>query len=225
MAPTGRFPKVRQTAANVIQRNNLSVGGSTYENAGHQLLDFTFYDTYKYLNTRPTFRMFTEGTSQGASPKSTFQTNMSIGGQLPKGQHFNAEFIMLQFNSCNVQDADPCTPSTGMTHAAITAFNKMLATTTLEIYIQNKDSQFTLPFQNIIGIRNLIQPSILTTKEQFELIPCNQFNGVYKLRTPVTLDANVSFWIQITHDSASMDTALNDLTVQVAMRGTLLRKI
>jgi hypothetical protein len=198
------------------RRKNLAQG--TYATSGEKL-DHSYFDTQLIVASSTTPMHFFQNAqgqafNTGSSVKGLQHTNMTIGGQLPRGQRFTIRNIKLMYTA-TAQLAD----------ATIQLWYEFLANTTMEFMITGKDSLCTLTLQEILGASTLILPAVTSTtfSSTINRIILPRFHGIYPLNTPIILAEQTNFEVKVTPQVATPASGLDGDWLKISLNGILER--
>jgi hypothetical protein len=189
-------------------QRDLSKG--TYSKFGEKL-DYTYYDSALLAIATTQIRLFQQGLGQGSTPKRQDQTNMSIGGQLPRGQRMTIKNIKIMLSS-----------ATALGTAAVQKLYDMLNQTTFEFIITGKDSLISLTLQELMGISTAIAMTPTAAGDNIPFI-LPRYHGIFPLNIPIILAEQTNFEVKIIHQVA-VDTLLAGMVLKVGLNGKLERK-
>lgn len=186
-------------------RKSLRIG--TYSTGGERLC-WDYYDTLTLANGTSVYRMFTAGLS---SSKSLWQTNLSVGGQLPANQRMSI-FAIKGFYST----------AAALATVDVQYLYSWLTTTTLEFLIEGKASLFTVTLQDLLGLSTLLAQTPTAAGDNIPLIQ-PRFHGVYPLRPAIILAESTTFEVRVTSNVAN-NQAIDGDYFKIALSGVLERK-
>jgi hypothetical protein len=195
---------------------NLAQG--TYSKEGEKL-DYTYYDTclIKSAST-DTMKYFQAPQGQIANDGSTVKllhhTNMTLGGQIPRGQRLTIRCIKIEYLALT-QFAD----------TTILAWYKFLAYTTCQFFITGKDALSVLTLQELLGAATLVLPAVTSTtfSSTVNRIILPRFHGIFPLNTPITLAEQTNFEVRVTPQVATPTTVCTGDFLKIGLSGILER--
>jgi hypothetical protein len=186
--------------------NRLQQG--TYSSEGEGI-DWKYYDTLPVAASTAQMQFFTVG--QGGT-KTLADTNMTLNGQIPNGQHMKIDHIRLTFRSL-----------TGVTTLAeALAIQNFLDTAVLEFTILNKSPMLQTKLSDIIGMSLMApvsQAAGAVTSSEFGVL-----SATYKLKTPIILAGLTSFKCPVTI-TQTPDASLVGDVVTMYLGGRLVRSM
>jgi|WetSurMetagenome_2_1015567.scaffolds.fasta_scaffold384870_2 hypothetical protein len=186
--------------------NRLQQG--TYTNDGEGI-DWKYYDTLAIPTTAQTMQFFTVG--QGGT-KTIADTNMTLNGQIPNGQHMKITHIRATYRS-----------ATGIVSLAEQLdLNTFVDTSVLEFVILNKSPMLQTKMSDIMGL-SMMAPVAVTTgsyaSSQFGI-----FSSTYRLRTPIILAGLTSFKVPLTLTQTPPTSVQGD-SLALYLGGRLVRTL
>lgn len=190
-------------------RNLQNLQAGSY-GAGGEILDWTYYDSFKVSASTLVQRLFTQSLGQGSTPKTLDITNMTNGGSIPQGQKLDVKAIKLFL-----------TTNAALATASVQKLYTMLSNTTVELVMPGKDSMGTWTLQELLGTCSLLAFTPTVSGDNIPVIE-PRFHGIFPLNTVWTLAALTPFEIRVTHQAAP-DAALADIKVQIGLNGRLTR--
>lgn len=191
----GRSPNVNSTLVTLQQ--------GTYGRAV-EVLDWSYYDTMTInpaLSEQHLFQLSTAG-------KTLDQTNFNGNGAMPQGQELSVKALKIQY----VQSA-------GKAAADIDAFYQFLSTTTLQVKIEGKASQYTKTLMEIFGI-----PIAMHVNAGEFVASYGRYVGIDPLNKKILLAAQTNFDIIINTWQAIPAALAND-RIRVILSGILKRAV
>jgi len=205
------------------RKKDLSEG--TYSPTG-ELLDYTYYDSFGLNHTIQSYNLFQQAQGQGisattstgtAAVKNIADTNMTQGGQLPRGQRLTVRNlkILLNFQSTTGSPA-------AMVTTDIAKLYHFLSETVLEFKITGKDSLFVYTLQELLGTSVLTALVPTVSGDNIPLIQ-PRFHGIFPLNKPIILAEQTNFSVPVTVANAS-DASIDGLVVKVGLNGILERR-
>lgn len=201
-ASTGNIPLASRAKA----LNRMQQGTYTADGEG---IDWRYYDTVTIPSTSQTLNMFT--VAQGGN-KTLADTNMTLNGQIPNGQHFTITDIRITYRS-----------TTGLVSLAeMNEMNAFLDTSVFEFTILNKYPMLQTKVSDIIGM-GLIAPVVVAAGNA-DNSQMGLFTATFKLKTPITVAGLTSFKCPITLTAAPAASVVGD-SMTVYLGGRLVRSL
>ena len=199
------------------RRRNLAQG--TYSTAGEKLVH-TYYDTQliQSASVAP-MHFFQAAQGQplngvGAALKTLQHTNMTMGGQIPRGQRFTIYCIKLMYTAITL-----------LADASILGWYNMLANCTFEFLISGKDSLLTLTLQELLGASTLIlpAPAVGSGYSTVNRIILPRFHGNFPLSTAIVLSEQTNFECRVIPQVVTPTTVLTGDFLKIGLSGVLER--
>jgi len=198
----------------VPQNNNLAQG--TYGKALNRF-DHIYYDRFTVLNSVPEHNMFTTalgGNDEYGVPKTLADTNMQVGGSLPKGQRFTVHGFKIDLVTGL---------STALAATSIKYLYYLLADTTVQFKISGQDPVFTMDMQDMLGACTLLAFTQAATGDNIPLI-LPKYRGIVPINIPIVLSEQTNFGINVKHaHNGNYTSAVDGIFIKVGMVGVLER--
>jgi hypothetical protein len=179
----------------------------TYSKASGELIDWTYYDTETLVSTTTQPILF-QTPASGA--KTLDLTNMRVAGQIPMGQHLTVHAIRAMYLCTHTMTATLCN-----------ALNAMLAQTTLEIKVGNKDSSLFVTLQEIFG--NCMLETVQDSTNVTVLGSVGRYHGIYPLNSRIALEPTTTFQVNLVHYNSTPNSGLNSDLLKIGLSGKLLK--
>ncbi len=181
---------------------------SAYSKRAMEVLDWTYYDTFKLLSTTLTHRLFT--VPLGQAGKTLADTNLPNASQLPQGQNLKVHALKLFYMATAERDED-----------TLQNIYDVLRNTTFRFLVPGKDTLGTWPLAEVMGTPFLVKMLPSVAGDNVPMISPS-FKGVYPLNFPLKIGAVQTFEVEIQHHVAPA-AALNDDEIRVGLNGRLRR--
>jgi len=181
---------------------------SAYSKTAAEILDWTYYDTYKLVAAATTYTFF--AVPLGQAGKNLADTNWELSGVLPQGQQFTVFVIKPIFLS-----------TAALADANIQAYYNFLFDTTVEIRITGKDSLGTWTLAEIMGMSSMVQATPTVAGDNVPLNTPN-FKGIFPLNVPLKVGANQTLKVECTFFTP-IAAGLADCYLRMCMQGKLKR--
>lgn len=190
----------RKEALETLQTGSYGVEG--------EKLDWTYYDTAILAAATQVHRLFTNPL--GAGGKTLDQTNLTIAGQIPQGQQIITRAIKVMYRSVAVKGT-----------AALQSLYDLLATTTVQVKLQNKETMGIWTLQELLGSATLFALTPTVAGDNISQIQ-PKYHGIFPLNTPIVLAALTPFEVTVTHHVAVAAGLAND-QLKIGLSGTMIR--
>lgn len=188
-----------QQVSNVFEQNNKV-------NTIAEEMQWSWYDRFTLDTTVTEHLMFQTPNGQGG--KTFADTNMVLGGQIPKGKSFVCMAFKIRYQS-----------NQALTAANAVFIGQMLQETSFKFQMDSKESFWTQSLAEIMGY------SIFGAEAAANnFIAVSKMPGVYPLNIPIRLSEQDSFSVKIVHHTA-VNTALDDDKVKISLDGIQYRNI
>ena len=166
--------------------------------------DWSYYDSATLDHLTTTFRLF---QTPWSGAKTLDLTNMKTAGIIPQNQRFRIRQIVVQYWAAAAR-------------ATFVKIHKILAETVLELIVNGKDASYQKPLSRIMGIDGGVE--LATGAANVVAEPLLSIIKAEKLRSQITLAANVPFEVRLTSTNAS-DASLDGDRIKVFLEGLLIR--
>lgn len=182
---------------------------SAYSKRAMEVLDWTYYDTFKLETGILTHRLFT--IPLGQAGKTLADTNLPTASQLPQGQNLKVHAIKMFY-----MGTAAATPEVDLQH-----IYDVFRNTTLNFKVPGKDSLGLWTLVEIMGNPFQVQMTPAVAGDNIPMVAAT-FKGVYPLNFPLKIGAVQAFEVEITHHVAP-NTAIDDDTIRIGLNGRLRR--
>jgi hypothetical protein len=183
----------------------------TYSAQGAEKLDYSYFDSHVLAATGTEVSMFQSPI--GAGGKTISDTNMSLGGTLPRGQNFKIRAIRAEI----------------LGHAAYATATIMLLynwmrTVTVRLFITGKDALYSKPLTEVMGIPMLINVIPTAAGDNIGNLSLGRFLGINPLNVPITFAELTNFEVRLNWPTAIGATAIVGDIIRISLNGILLRR-
>lgn len=181
---------------------------SAYSKRAMEILDWTYYDTFKLVSTVLTHRLFT--VPLGQAGKTLADTNLPNASQLPQGQNLKIHALKIFYFG-----------SEARIESELQNIYEVLRNSTFRFLVPGKDTLGTWPLSEVMGTPYLVQLTPSVAGDNIPMI-LPTFKGVYPLNFPLKIGAVQTFEVEIQHHVAP-DAALDNDQIRVGLNGRLRR--
>jgi len=178
----------------------------TYNPRDGQQLWWTYYDRAVMAAAVLNHALFT--VPLGQAGKNLSDTNLTVAGEIPKGQNFEVQFLEVKY----IEDA-------AKTHAQYQNVKDMFRDSTLEFIINGKSPQLQINMALLMGAA--MDSIILGAGVGDQASAKSKYTGVYDLPVPIILAAKTNFRVELNH-SVAVNASLADDEVYISLIGRLI---
>ena len=186
-----------------------SLDKGTYAKYLQQRKWWPYYYRVKLDATVQKYTFFSQHVGEGAPALTYADTNMELGGQMPKGQKHTVWYLAAYYQ-----------PQASKTIAELQHIRDFLTTTWLDFTILNLSPQLTITLGELFG--NPMPLHVGGGAVGDQLMSQSQYNGIYEFpgKNRITIAEQITFKV-LTESAAAFNASLTDDYLMISLIGQL----